>query len=445
MDRSAPFKYFPHTESDIKEMLETIGVSQIDDLFSDIPASIRLKEVDLDPSLSELELRDKIYEISKMNKNLISFKGCGCYDNYIPSVIDTLTSRQEFLTSYTPYQAEISQGTLQYIFEFQSIVCEMTGMDVANASMYDGATATFESIMMAVSQTRRKKVLISKALNKRTIEVINTYLKYRDVEVIYIDLDNLVTNKEDLLNKLDNNVACVVLAYPNYYGYIEGFDFVQKLKENKTLLILNCELSSLAYIKSPAEIGADIVCGDGQALGISKSFGGPYVGYIACREALMRKIPGRIVGMTNDVNGKRGYVLTLQAREQHIRREKATSNICSNQSLMALIVTIYVSLMGKKGLVETQERCYQNSHYLEEELLKTKLFAKVSDHDYLKEFTLKTKLDMNKVNELLEEAGYLGGEVEGDLVIFCATEVKNKGLIDNFVSKIKEIGGSQNV
>ena len=441
MEQIKPFKYFPHTESDIKEMLDRIGVKTIEDLFSDVPNSIKRDEVDLESALSEIELRERIEGISKLNKPLVSFKGCGSYDCYIPSVISTLTSRQEFLTSYTPYQAEISQGTLQYIFEFQSIVCELTGMDVANASMYDGATATAESIMMALSQTRRKKALVSKTLNPRVLNVIKTYAHFKGFEVVLINEKELVTNKEELLSKLDSDVACVVLAYPNYYGYLEDLSFVDKIKENKSLLILNSDISCFSYIKTPSEIGADIVCGDAQALGISKSFGGPYVGYIACLEALLRKIPGRIVGMTNDNRGNRGYVLTLQAREQHIRREKATSNICSNQSLMALTVTIYASLMGKKGLYETQDMCYQNSHYLQDELLKTKLFEKVTDCDFLKEFTLKTELDMKKVNKALEKKGFLGGEVVGDKCIFCATEVKNKELIDAFVSEIKKQGG----
>ena len=441
MEQIKPFKYFPHTDSDIKEMLDKIGVKNIEDLFSDIPNSIKINEVDLEEALSEVELRERVHNISKLNKPLVSFRGCGSYDVYTPSVINTLVSRQEFLTSYTPYQAEISQGTLQYIFEFQSVVCELTGMDVANASMYDGATATAEAINMALSQTRRNKVLVSKTLNPRVFEVIKTYAHFKGYNVEYINEKGLATDQDDLLSKLDEATGAVVLAYPNYYGYLEDFSFVSKLKENKTMLILNSDISCFSLIKTPSEVGADIVSGDAQALGISKSFGGPYVGYIACREALLRKIPGRIVGMTNDKDGNRGYVLTLQAREQHIRREKATSNICSNQSLMALMVVIYAATLGKKGLIETQEACYQNSHYLEEELLKTKLFEKVTNQDFLKEFTLKTKLDMTKVNKKLEEAGFLGGEVVSDKVIFCATETKNKAQIDAFVSEIKKQGG----
>lgn len=441
MEQIKPFKYFPHTESDIKEMLDKIGVEKIEDLFSDIPNEIKKDEVDLESALSEDELRDRIHSYSKLNKNLICFKGCGSYDVFTPSVINTLVSRQEFLTSYTPYQAEISQGTLQYIFEFQSVVCELTGMDVANASMYDGATATAEAIMMALSQTRRSKVLVSKALNPRVLEVIKTYAHFKGYELVLVNEKDLVTDKEDLLSKLDPNTAAVVLGYPNYYGYIEDFDFVDKLKENKTLLILNSDISCFSVLATPAELGASIVAGDAQALGISKDFGGPYVGYIACTNDLLRKIPGRIVGMTNDKDGNRGYVLTLQAREQHIRREKATSNICSNQSLMALIVTIYVATLGKAGLIETQEMCYENSHYLESELLKTGLFEKVSNNEFIKEFTLKTKLDMDKVNKALEENQMLGGEVLGDKVIFCATETKNKELIDKFVDVIKKQGG----
>ena len=441
MEYIKPFKYFPHTDSDIKEMLDRIGVESIDDLFSDIPDAIKLKEVDLESSLSEIEVRDRITKLAKKNKPLITFKGCGSYDVYSPSVVSTLASRQEFLTSYTPYQAEISQGTLQYIFEYQSFICELTGMDVSNASMYDGATATAEAIMMAASFTRRNKVLVSSTINPRTLEVIKTYAKFKGYEIVMINEKDLLIDGSDVLDKLDESVAAVVAQYPNYYGYLEDYDFVSKLKENKTLFILNSDVSCFSYIATPNEVGADIVAGDGQSLGIPMSFGGPYVGYIACKEALLRKIPGRIVGMTTDVNGKRGYVLTLQAREQHIRREKATSNICSNESLMALMVVIYASTMGKDGLYETQDMCYQNSHYLMDELLKTGMFEKVTDCDFLKEFTLKAKVDAIKLNEALEAKGFLGGEAIQDKVIFCATETKNKELIDAFVSEIKKQGG----
>lgn len=436
------FKYFPHTVNDLEKMLKKIGISNTDELFSDIPNNVLLKDLDFDKALSEIELRKKIDEYAQMNKTLKCFCGGGAYSVYTPSIIDYITSRQEFLTSYTPYQAEISQGTLQYIFEYQSMICSLTGMDVSNASMYDGASSSAEAILMAVNHTKRKKVLISKTINRIYLEVIETYLKVRDIKIELINEKDFILDEEDLENKLDSDTACVFIQTPNYYGYLEKCNFVNKIKENKSLFIVCSDISTLSVCKTPYELGADIACGDCQALGISLSNGGPYIGYLACTENLMRKLPGRIVGLTNDKNGKIGYVLTLQAREQHIRREKATSNICSNQSLMALHVTIYCALMGKKGLVQTQELCYGNSHYLMQELLKTKMFTQATDlnnKDFIKEFVLKANVDIDKLNNYLEDQGYLGGiNLGNSLYLVCATEVYTKEEIDEFVKVVGE-------
>lgn len=434
------YKYFPHTENDIKEMLERIGVKNIEELFSDIPNRVLYKkELNLPSSKSELELRSMLKDAASNNKEMICFLGAGSYDVYTPSVINTITSRQEFLTSYTPYQAEISQGTLQYIFEFQSMICELTNMDVANASLYDGATSTAEAIFMATSQTKRKKVLISKTLNPRVIDVIKTYTKFRNIEIVLIDEKNYIIDLEDLNYKLDDQVAAVVVQNPNFYGQIELYDeVVEKIKNNKSLLVMNVDLSTLSVIKTPGEIGADIVCGDAQTLGIPLSFGGPYIGFMATTEKLMRKLPGRIVGMTNDVNGKRGYVLTIQAREQHIRREKATSNICSNQSLMALHTLLYTVVMGKQGLVEVVENAYNNSHYLYNKLLNTGKFEKITNNDFIKEFVLKVNYDIDKLNQYLLSNGYLGGlNLGNSLYLLCATEKRTKEEIDNFVRLVE--------
>lgn len=434
------YKYFPHTENDIKEMLERIGVKNIEELFSDIPNRVLYKkELNLPSSKSELELRSMLKDAASNNKEMICFLGAGSYDVYTPSVINTITSRQEFLTSYTPYQAEISQGTLQYIFEFQSMICELTNMDVANASLYDGATSTAEAIFMATSQTKRKKVLISKTLNPRVIDVIKTYTKFRNIEIVLIDEKNYIIDLEDLNYKLDDQVAAVVVQNPNFYGQIELYDeVVEKIKNNKSLLVMNVDLSTLSVIKTPGEIGADIVCGDAQTLGIPLSFGGPYIGFMATTEKLMRKLPGRIVGMTNDVNGKRGYVLTIQAREQHIRREKATSNICSNQSLMALHTLLYTVVMGKQGLVEVVEKAYNNSHYLYNKLLNTGKFEKITNNDFIKEFVLKANCDIDKLNQYLLSNGYLGGlNLGNSLYLLCATEKRTKEEIDNFVRLVE--------
>lgn len=438
------FKFFPHTEKDIEIMLDKIGIGRIEDLFNDIPKDVLLDNLDdfeLPNSMSEIELRKDVEKISKKNKLFEIYRGGGAYDVYTPSIIDYITSRQEFLTSYTPYQAEISQGTLKYIFEFQSLICELTGMDVSNASMYDGATSCAEALLMACSQTKRNKVLVSKTLNNNYLKCIETYMSFKGIEIEYLDYnEDLILNSQNIIEKLDKNVAGVIVSYPNYFGYLENnYNYVDKIKENKSLFIVCSEISTLGLLKSPKEIGADIVCGDCQALGISLSNGGPYLGYLACLDKYVRKMPGRIVGMTNDTNGKRGFVLTLQAREQHIRREKATSNICSNQSLMALHVTIYASLLGRKGLKETQERCYANSHYLQDKLLETKLFEKVSNCEFIKEFTLKSNINLQSLNNYLESKGYLGGIISSDnLYTLCATETKDKESIDDFVKIIGE-------
>jgi glycine dehydrogenase subunit 1 len=435
------YKYFPHNEQDIKEMLKRIGVEKIEDLFTDIPQNILTKkELPIDKGLSEIELRQKINALANKNKQFISFLGAGAYEVYTPSIISALLSRQEFLTSYTPYQPEISQGTLQYIFEFQSMICELTNMDVANASLYDGATATAEAVFMATSQTRRNKVLVSKTINPRILDVIKTYAKYRDIEIIVVDMVDFCLDKEDLRTKLTDDVAALVVQYPNYYGVVEDFqEVVDLVHTNKSLFIMNADPSTLSVLKTPGEIGCDIVCGEAQTLGIPLNFGGPYLGYMATTSKLLRKLPGRIVGMTNDVDGKRGYVLTIQAREQHIRREKATSNICSNQSLMALNAVIYGSLLGKKGLVDVAKRAYNNAHYLYKKLLQTKKFTAVTTKPFFKEFVVKSFIDIDKLNQYLETKGFLGGLNLGDgQYLLCATEVRTKEEIDKFVSIVEE-------
>lgn len=438
------YKYFPHTPSDIEEMLSCIGVKSLDDLFADVPKGVlNHEEINLPKAVSEIELRKKLKGLSEKNKELISYLGAGSYDVYTPSVISALTSRQEFLTSYTPYQPEISQGTLQYIFEFQSIITELTGLDIANASVYDGATATMEAMFMATAQTKRNKVLISSTLNPRTIEVLKTYASYRDLELEFLEAEDLSISKSEVIKKLDDRVAALIVQNPNFFGVIEDYDgIVEIVHSNKSLLIMNVDPSTLALLKTPGEIGADIACGDGQSLGIPQSFGGPYVGFIATTNKLLRKLPGRICGMTNDVEGRRGFVLTLQAREQHIRRDKANSNICSNQSLMALHVTIYVSLLGVQGLKEVAKRAYENSHYLESKLLETGLFKKVSSKPFFKEFVLESKLDSKALNAYLLENMILSGLDLSEFnqagkLLFCASEVRTKAEIDEFVSLVE--------
>lgn len=427
------FKYFPHTKEDIEQMLKVIGVNSLDDLFKVVPKEIKDNATyDLPEALSEYELIKNMTNIASMNKKLHIYRGAGAYDHYTPSIIPHLTQRSEFLTSYTPYQPEIAQGTLQYIFEFQSFICELTGMDVANASMYDGATAAAEAMLMAASHTRNNKVLISSTTHPNTIEVVKAYASNKGYEVVLVPEVNGETSLEFIQN--NNDIACVIVQNPNYYGVIEDYNnFSETTHKNGGLFVMINDPQTLAVLKTPKEYGVDIAVGDGQTLGVPLQFGGAYVGYLATTQKLVRKMPGRICGVTKDVDGKRAFVLTLQAREQHIRREKANSNICSNQSLMALWVTIYMALMGKDGLVKVNEASYTNAHYLESELLKTKYFKKVYDKPFLKEFVLKTTFDNKLLEQKMLDKGYLIGLPIDDKLLFAVTEKYSKADIDKFV------------
>ncbi len=427
------FKYFPHTKEDIEQMLKVIGVNSLDDLFKVVPKEIKDNATyDLPEALSEYELIKNMTNIASMNKKLHIYRGAGAYDHYTPSIIPHLTQRSEFLTSYTPYQPEIAQGTLQYIFEFQSFICELTGMDVANASMYDGATAAAEAMLMAASHTRNNKVLISSTTHPNTIEVVKAYASNKGYEVVLVPEVNGETSLEFIQN--NNDIACFIVQNPNYYGVIEDYNnFSETTHKNGGLFVMINDPQTLAVLKTPKEYGVDIAVGDGQTLGVPLQFGGAYVGYLATTQKLVRKMPGRICGVTKDVDGKRAFVLTLQAREQHIRREKANSNICSNQSLMALWVTIYMALMGKDGLVKVNEASYTNAHYLESELLKTKYFKKVYDKPFLKEFVLKTTFDNKLLEQKMLDKGYLIGLPIDDKLLFAVTEKYSKADIDKFV------------
>ncbi len=433
-------KYLPHTEKDIEKMLEKIGVSSMDDLFAEIPDALKGIDLDLPESFSEIELREHFERLASQNEPLVPFMGAGAYDHYTPSVIPYLLERQEFMTAYTPYQPEVSQGTLQYIFEYQTMITELTGMDVSNASMYDGATATAEAMFMAVKK-KRKKVLVAKTANPNVLNVLRTYAHPRDIEIVLVDEAEGALDTADLEKKLDAETAAFIVQTPNVYGVIENLEGVgDRLKENKSLFIINQDPSTLSHLKTPAEWGADIAVGDCQTLGVPLAYGGPYIGYMATTKKLMRQMPGRICGVTEDVDGKRAFVLTLQAREQHIRREKAKSNICSNQSLMALHVTIYLSLMGKKGLKEVQKTSYNHAHYLKSMLEKLPSFEDPFDKPFFKEFTLRTTLDPERINQLLREKGYLGPLSQGrfceekkNLVTFAVTEKRTKEQMDEII------------
>ena len=425
-------------------MLAVAGVKSMDELFGEIPQQLLFnREFNLPEAMSEVEVRNYFEALGKRNSDLVCFAGAGVEDHYSPSVIAPIISRGEFLTAYTPYQPEISQGTLQYIFEYQSMICELTGMDVTNASMYDGTTATAESMMMCVAiAKKRNKVLVSATLDPKVKRVVETYAKYQGVVIETIAEKDGITDLADLEAKLAaDDVAGVILAQPNYYGIVEDYTGVADMcHAKKAQFVMNAKLSTLSVLKTPAEWGADIACGDAQSLGIPMTYGGPYVGYLACVNAHVRKLPGRIVGATTDVDGKRAFVLTLQAREQHIRREKANSNICSNQSLMALYVTIYMSVMGHKGISEACSLSYSGAHYLAQQLVATGKCAMAFDKPFFNEFAVKTTVPAQQVLEALLAEGILGGvRIADDMLLICVTEQRTKEQIDRFVEIVNNI------
>ena len=431
------YKFFPHTDKDLKAMLERAGVDSLDALYAQIPEEIRFRgDYKIPSEMSEMEVRQVFDKLGSLNKQLTCFAGLGVYDHYTPSVIPQLLQRSEFLTSYTPYQAEISQGTLHYIFEYQSMMTELTGMDISNASMYDGTTAAAEAMMMAVAAGKKaNKVLVAQTLNPKTRQVLDTYALHHGIELVTIPMKDGVTDFSSLTSQLSSgSVAGVMVQQPNVFGIVEDFTgFAEACHEQKALFMMNCVAADLAVLKTPGEWGADIAVGDGQSLGIPMQFGGPYVGYMCCTEKLIRKMPGRIVGMTKDNRDQRAFVLTLQAREQHIRRQKATSNICSNQSLMALFVTIYCSLMGKQGLKEAAQLSYAGAHYLWDELQKTGRFHLVFDKPFFNEFYVNYDGDVDTLYQRFIDAGFLGGVRVDDGLVFAVTEKRTKEEIDNLV------------
>ncbi|MBR5396688.1 MAG: aminomethyl-transferring glycine dehydrogenase subunit GcvPA [Bacteroidales bacterium] len=439
----ATFQYFPHTGDDVRKMLERVGAGSIDDLYSDVPQDVIYKgEYDLPDAMSEQEVRDFFESLDDKDSKLKVFVGQGSYDHYTPSVIPYITSRSEFLTAYTPYQAEISQGTLRYIFEYQSMICALTGLDVSNASMYDGPTAAAEAVRMSLACTRKKsRVLVSRTLLPNVIRTIETYSKYSGIELGYLPVMDGHTCQHHMKAELSKgDVAGVIVPSVNRFGIIEDLTgYADAIHEAGAVFIEYCDPSALAVLKTPAEWGADIAVGDGQSLGIPMQIGGPYVGFMACRKDHLRKLPGRIVGETRDTEGRRVFCLTLQAREQHIRREKATSNICSNESLMALFVTVYASLMGPQGLKEVNDRSYAAAHYLHDELLKTGKFEEVYDQPFLKEFVLKPLTDVPALQQKLLDGGFFAAlQDEDGNVTFCATEKRTKAQIDELVALVKE-------
>lgn len=429
-------------------MLAKCGMKELDELFSDIPEELRLRRpYDLPEGMTEGQVADFFEALGNENRPArICLAGAGFYDHYVPAAIPALVSRSEFTTAYTPYQPEISQGTLQYIFEYQSMMASLTGMDVSNASMYDSATSTAEAMMMMVASARKKnRVLVTAALNPAVRRVVDTYARYHGVEVDTICLTEQGTTSLDCLNKklAEGGVAGVILDQPNFFGVVEDFTgFADAVHGAKALLAINCPASPLSVLKSPGEWGADIACGDAQSLGVPLSYGGPYLGYMTAKKALMRKLPGRIVGQTTDAQGRRVFVLTLQAREQHIRRNKATSNICSNQGLMALWTTIYMSLNGPEGLREINNRGRDAAHWLRDELLATGKFTAVyPDAPFLNEFLLRANgISLDSLMDACGAKGILPGvRIGSDSLLVACTERQSRAQLEEFVNLVKSI------
>ena len=422
-------------------MMEVIGVKSLDELYAEVPEQIRFRgDYQLPEAMSEIEVRQLFEQLGAQNKTLVCFAGAGVYDHYTPSVIPQLLSRSEFLTSYTPYQAEISQGTLHYIFEFQSMMAELTGMDISNASMYDGSTASAEAMMMAVAAGKKQnRFLVSETVDPKTVAVMKTYAHFHGISMEMIPAANGVTSKESLEALLaQGGVAGVMVQQPNFYGIVEDYSgFADLCHDAKALFVMNSIIADLAVLKTPGEGGADIAVGDGQSLGIPMQWGGPYVGYMCCTEKLIRKMPGRIVGKTVDNRGQRAFVLTLQAREQHIRRQKATSNICSNQSLMALFVTMYCSLMGKQGLKEAAELSYAGAHYLCEKLCATGRFKLTYEKPFFNEFVVSYDGDVDALQKRLVDNGFFAGvKIADGQLMFAVTEKRTKEEIDKLIELV---------
>lgn len=441
--------FIPHTEEEKREMLKAIGMSSLKELFAPIPRDLLLKrDLNLPDGITELELTQEIAGLSKKitpAQEYISFLGAGCYDHFIPAAVDHIAARSEFCTSYTPYQAEASQGMLQVLFEYQTLISELTGMDISNASLYDGATALGEAINLAYSVNHGDKILLSETVHPEYRKVIETYFRHSPFSICPLRQENGRTDLDPLKKALSGKVSAVVIQNPNFFGCLEEIEIIDKLTHNSgALLIMLVDPISLGLLKPPSEFHADIVVGEGQSLGSPLAFGGSTLGIFACRKEHMRKVPGRIVGQTEDKKGRRGFVLTLQTREQHIRREKATSNICTNQSLHALRATVYLCLLGKKGLREVAGACLQKAHYAAEKISELPGWELKFASPFFKEFVVKSPSPPEEVNEHLLSRQIIGGLDLGrfypelkDCLLVCVTEKRKKREIDTLVNELK--------
>ena len=443
--------YLSLSDKDKKDMLAKIGLSSLEDLFESIPENLKLKKpLNIPPALTEPELVDYFKGLARLNKHqeFLSFLGAGAYDHHIPAIVDYLSSRGEFISPYTPYQAELSQGTLQVIFEFQSLICQLTGMEIVNASLYDGASGAAEAVLMADRLERKSRVLVARTLHPEYRQVIDTYTRNIGVSVEEIGFDQRgVVDIQDLESKLDGGISAVLIQSPNYFGVIENIRKVSDLAHQAKALsiVAVTELISLGLLESPGSLGADIVTGEGQSLGLPLSFGGPYLGIMACRKEFLRQFPGRIVGETADVDGKTGYVLTLSTREQHIRRERATSNICTNQAWCAVRATIFMEALGKTGLREMAEQNFHKAHYAAERLGQISGVEQKFSAPFFNEFVIELPVDSSSVYRALEEKKILPGlDLEDSFpelrncTLLCATEKHSKEDIDRLTSVLEE-------
>jgi glycine dehydrogenase subunit 1 len=443
--------YIPNTEADRAKMLGAMGLSSVTELFEVIPAEKRYPALELPAPLSEMEAKRLLLDLAERNADLEhypSFLGAGSYHHFVPSVVDHVVSRGEFYTAYTPYQPEVSQGTLTSIYEFQTMVCSLVGMDVANASMYDGATALAEAALMAVRATRRSRLVVSSTIHPRYRQVLQTYTQGIGMEIQEAEqAEDGAMNASEVKRLLDDTTAALLVQHPNFLGCLEDLERLSELAHAAgALLVVGADPIALGLFRAPGDLGADIVVGEGQCLGSPPSYGGPYVGLLACRQKYVRQMPGRLVGATSDADGRRGFVLTMQPREQHIRREKATSNICSNEALVALAAGTYLAVMGGQGLRTVAELCYHKAHYTAQEIAALPGYE-TPFGEFFKEFTVRTSVPPARVNQLLWERGIIGGyELARDYpdlsqcLLFCVTEMNTRAQIDHLVEALEEIG-----
>lgn len=437
--------YIPSTTSERAEMLQKIGIENVDALFSSIPKGVQLRSpLDIPIGQSEMQVRKYMEGLAHSNVVFESiFRGAGAYNHYIPSVVKHIVGKEEFVTAYTPYQAELSQGVLQGIFEYQTMICELTGMNASNASVYDGQTAAAEAVLMCKDRGKNK-VLVSSSVHPQTIAVVSTYCEAQGLEVLQIPTSQGQTDLEELKGMLGQESACVLIQQPNYFGLFEDAKMISEMTHNGgAKLVMSCNPIALSVMQTPAEVGADIAVGEGQPLGNPLGFGGPYLGFMACTTEMLRRLPGRIVGETVDLDGKRAFVLTLQAREQHIRREKSSSNICSNQALCALTASVYMSVMGPEGVKEVATQCYSKAHYAMKEITAITGFERVHTGDFFHEFVTKSPVKVLGLMLALEEKGILGGfplkGQSGCEILWCVTEQNSKEDIDFLVKTLLEL------